>query len=153
MILYNLLCISAVCRRTTCYKFSSAAVVPVCQSFKKMFQPETLPVRDITTVRYESMYQNANHYYTLNQIYIHGSTGPISFRGAGVSCPNIFSIACPKIKWFCPNITRFIFWPEYGYLKNSGGGGGAAARQPPPPPPSSPPRTPMSISSNLRKTI
>ena len=25
--------------------------------------------------------------------------------GAEVSCPNILSIACSKIKWFCPNIT------------------------------------------------
>ena len=32
--------------------------------------------------------------------------GPISFRGAEVlSCPNIFSVACPIIKWFCPKIT------------------------------------------------
>ena len=35
----------------------------------------------------------------------HRRTGPVSFRGAEVSFPNIFSIACPKIKWFCPNIT------------------------------------------------
>ena len=35
----------------------------------------------------------------------HRRTGPVSFRGAEVSCPNIFSITCPKIKWFCPNIT------------------------------------------------
>ena len=46
--------------------------------------------------------------------------------GAEVSCPNILSIACPKIKWFCPNITWFFFLPEYGYLKNSRGGGAAA---------------------------
>ena len=39
----------------------------------------------------------------------HRRTGPVSFRGAEVSCPNILSIACPKIKWFCPNITRFFF--------------------------------------------
>ena len=25
------------------------------------------------------------------------------------SCPNIFSIACPKIKLFCPNITWVFF--------------------------------------------
>ena len=25
--------------------------------------------------------------------------------GAEVSCPNISSIACPKIKWVCPNMT------------------------------------------------
>ena len=36
----------------------------------------------------------------------HRRTGPVSFiGGAEVSGPNIFSIACPKIKWFCPNIT------------------------------------------------
>ena len=54
----------------------------------------------------------------------HGRTGPISFRGAEFSCPNIFSIACPKIKWFCPNITWFPLPPpppDYGYLKNSRG--------------------------------
>ena len=31
--------------------------------------------------------------------------------GARVSCPDIFSIACPKIKWFWPNITC-IFCPK-----------------------------------------
>ena len=41
-------------------------------------------------------------------------TGPVSLRGGGggradeVSCQNIFSIAFPKVKWFCPNITSFI---------------------------------------------
>ena len=38
-------------------------------------------------------------------------TGPVTFRGGGgaeVSCPNIFSIAFPKIKWFCPNIACFF---------------------------------------------
>ena len=28
--------------------------------------------------------------------------------GAEVACPNIFSSACPKIKWFCLNITCFF---------------------------------------------
>ena len=32
-------------------------------------------------------------------------TGPVSIEGAEVSCPHIFSIACPNVKWFCPNIT------------------------------------------------
>ena len=62
-------------------------------------------------------------------------TGPVSFRGAEVSCPNILSIACPKIKCFCRNIHDFL--PEYGYLKNStgeaGGGGGGSCSPPPPP--------------------
>ena len=40
----------------------------------------------------------------------HKRTGPVSFRGAEVSCPNILSIDCPKIKWFCPNITWFFFF-------------------------------------------
>ena len=53
--------------------------------------------------------------------------------GPKVSCPKIVSSACPKIKWFCPNITcisarKLPFW------KILGGGGGL---QPPPP------RTPM----------
>ena len=56
----------------------------------------------------------------------HRRTGPLSFRGAEVSCPNILSIACLKIKWFCPNITWFL--PQNGYLKNSRG------LQPPSPP-------------------
>ena len=42
-----------------------------------------------------------------------------------VSCPNIFFSACPKIKWFCPNIT--CFFPENCHLKNS-------SPSPPPPP-------------------
>ena len=40
-----------------------------------------------------------------------------------------FPIACTKIKWFCPNITWFCFWPGNGYLKNSRG-----SAAPPPPP-------------------
>ena len=46
-------------------------------------------------------------------------TGPVSFfmggggGGAEVSCPNIFSIACPNIQ---------VGLPEYGYLQNSRGG-------------------------------
>ena len=62
-------------------------------------------------------------------------TWPVSFRGAEVSCPNILSIACPKIKWFCPNITWF-FNPNMAIWKILGG-----AAAPPSPPP--PPRTPM----------
>ena len=40
---------------------------------------------------------------------------------AEVSCPNIFSIACHKIKWFCPNITWF-FCPNMAISKILGGG-------------------------------
>ena len=58
----------------------------------------------------------------------HRRTGPVSFRGAEVSCPNIFSIACPKIKWFCSNITWF-FCPNMAIWKIIGG------LQPPQPPP------------------
>ena len=64
----------------------------------------------------------------------HRRTGPVSFRGAEVSCPNIFSIACPKIQWFCPNITWF-FARIWLFSKFQGGGGLQ--------PPSPPPRTPM----------
>ena len=54
-------------------------------------------------------------------------------RGADeVSCPNILSIACPKIKWFCPNIT-WLFARKWLFEKFGGGGGLRAA----------PPRTPM----------
>ena len=55
----------------------------------------------------------------------HRGTGPVSFRGAEVSCPNIFSIACPKIKWFCPNITWF-FARIWLFEKFQGGGGGCS---------------------------
>ena len=35
----------------------------------------------------------------------HKRTGLVLLSGAEVSYPNIFSIACTKMKWFCPNIT------------------------------------------------
>ena len=63
----------------------------------------------------------------------HRRTGPVWFSGAEVSCPNIFSLACLKIKWFFARIWLFA--------NSRGGGGGVAATSPPPPPP--PPRTPM----------
>ena len=49
--------------------------------------------------------------------------------GPKVSCPKIVSSACPKIKWFCPNIMcisarKLPFWKILG---GGGGGGGAAA--------------------------
>ena len=51
-------------------------------------------------------------------------TGRFSFEGreAEVSCPNISSVACPKIKCFCPNIAYFP--PKNGSLKNYEGEGG-----------------------------
>ena len=49
----------------------------------------------------------------------------------------ILSIGCPKIKWFCPNIT---FLGREWLLEKFGGGGGH-----PPPPPPPPPRTPVAI--------
>ena len=67
---------------------------------------------------------------------MHRRTGPVSFRGAEVSCPYIFSIACPKIQWFARILPEFL--PEYGYFQNSRGGGGLQPPSPPPPPP--PPR-------------
>ena len=50
--------------------------------------------------------------------------------GVEVSCPSVFSIACPKIKWFCPNITYFhalklILWKIRG-----GGGRGSSTPSP-----------------------
>ena len=50
--------------------------------------------------------------------------------GADVSCLNIFSIACPEIKWFCPIITCF-FCPKMAIKE---------ILEPPPP---HPPRMPM----------
>ena len=37
--------------------------------------------------------------------------------GGEVSCPNILSIACPKIKWFCPNINLFFFARKWQFEK------------------------------------
>ena len=53
----------------------------------------------------------------------HGRTGPISFRGAEVSCPNIFPIACPKFRQVVlPEYYMISFLPEYGCLKKNLGG-------------------------------
>ena len=54
-----------------------------------------------------------------------GVTGPVSFRVAEVSCPKIFFIVCPIVKWFCPNSTCFLPPPPRKWLfeKNRGGGG------------------------------
>ena len=56
-------------------------------------------------------------------------TRPVSFREAVVSCPNISSIACPKIKWFYPNITC-LFCQKLAIKKLWG-----EVLQPPAPPP------------------
>ena len=56
--------------------------------------------------------------------------------GGEVSCPNIFSIACPKIKRFWPNITC-LFCPRKTIWKILGGCSPVAP---------SPPHTPMCIS-------
>ena len=69
--------------------------------------------------------------------------GPVMFRGAEVSCPNIFSIACRKMCFFQ------VFLPEYymffclkmAIYINSRGRGGGGMQPPSPPPP--PPRMPM----------
>ena len=47
----------------------------------------------------------------------HGRSGPVLSGGgvAGGSGPNIFSIACPKVKWFCLNINCFL--TENGLLE------------------------------------
>ena len=72
--------------------------------------------------------------YCWGHMLSHRRTGPVLFRGAEVSCPNMLSIACPKIKWFCPNITWFFFFcPNMAIWKILGGGGGAAAPQSPRP--------------------
>ena len=69
----------------------------------------------------------------------HRRTGSFLFRGAEVSCPNIFSIACQKIKWFCLNITGFIFFARKWLFEKFQGGPPAAAslhlwaQQAPPP--------------------
>ena len=53
---------------------------------------------------------------------------PVSFEGAEISYPNIFSSACTKIKWFCQNISCFLArkWP----LEHFGVGWGAGALSP-----------------------
>ena len=56
---------------------------------------------------------------SLKQAYYVCVRGPASCRGAEVSSSNIFSIACPKIKWFHPNKSWFL--PENCHLKNSRG--------------------------------
>ena len=53
--------------------------------------------------------------------------------GGDISCLNMFSSACLKIKWFCQNITCFFL--ENGNVKNSGGGGEELQPPSPPPPP------------------
>ena len=50
-------------------------------------------------------------------------------EGGEVSCPNIFSSACPKNQKLFPNIICSL--PENGHLKNYREGG----CEPPPPPP------------------
>ena len=63
----------------------------------------------------------------------HRRTGRVFVRGGGggggwaeVSCPNIFSIACPKIK--LPEYN--LFFLPHGHLKNAKGGGGGEAAAP-----------------------
>ena len=53
----------------------------------------------------------------LSFCYRHRRTGPVSFRGAKVSWPNILSISWPKIKWFFPNITWFVFCSKMAIWK------------------------------------
>ena len=58
----------------------------------------------------------------------HRRTGPVSVRGAEVSCTNSFFIACPENQGvFARILPDFFFLPGNGYLKNSRG----AAAQPP----------------------
>ena len=77
---------------------------------------------------------------------IHRRMEPVSFyRGAEDSCPNILSIACPKIKGFCPHITWFILAWKWLFEKFQG----SCSPCPPPPPP---PRTPM-LASTLQTLV
>ena len=96
----------------------------------------------ILVTNYMSWYELLKSWFVIGCHHIHRCMGRVSFGGGGaeVSCPNIFSIACTKIKWFCPNITWFFFARKL-LFENSRG---AAAPPPPPPPPVSPmARTPM----------
>ena len=76
--------------------------------------------------------------------YVCRRTGVLFFLGGGggggaeVPCPNTFSSACPKIKWFCPNITCPFAWKwplEFFFFFFWGGGGEALTPLNPPPPP------------------
>ena len=50
----------------------------------------------------------------------HMRAGPVSFgEGGGEPAEVSFSGACPKMKWFCPNIPCFL--PENCYMNNSKG--------------------------------
>ena len=53
-------------------------------------------------------------------ICVYGASFVWGGGGSEVSCPNIFSIGCPKIKWFCPNITCFL-GPKIAIWKFLGG--------------------------------
>ena len=113
------------------------------QPLAVMGQLMTCPQNILTTVKFRPSIRG--YIYQFNVCYHHKRTGWVSFRGGGgaeVSCPNInfVSIACTKIKWFCPNITWFICPKMAFWRKKSRGGGGL------PPPPLSPMgRTPMVI--------
>ena len=56
------------------------------------------------------------------QATMHRRTGRVSFRGAEVSCPNIVTIACTKIKWFSRILP--VFCPKMAIWQILGGGGG-----------------------------
>ena len=45
----------------------------------------------------------------------HRGTGPVSFKGAEISCPNIFSISCPKNQVVLPEY-YFLFCPKMANL-------------------------------------
>ena len=66
-----------------------------------------------------SMLSNFFKFHIKYYTFTHRRPGPVSFRGTEISCPNIFSITCLKIKWFCRILHAFL--PENGYLKNSKG--------------------------------
>ena len=62
--------------------------------------------------------------------------GTSFIQGAEVSCLNIFSITCPKIKWFSPDY-YLLFGLKIAKFLRGGGGVAAAATKlnsPSPPP-------------------
>ena len=116
---------------------------------KKLSKSETNFLKRMHDNRNKKFKTAICHQITPIKLYtpLHRRTGPFSFRGAEVSCPNIFYIACPKIKWFCPNMTWFFFLTRKWLFEKF-------QRAAVPPPPHRPPlRTPMQSSAMYYRNL
>ena len=86
---------------------------------KHPLSPRNLPVNAQEDIRYALHSRKWEHACILiprhRRIFY---TGRVSFMGAEVSCPNIYSIACTKIKWSLPErivlVLYLKFLPENG---------------------------------------